>query len=60
MTELAIISCVISTALLISAAVDTACESTRLAARRAKMQAEIDHACIQPTSKNTGSGTIPE
>jgi hypothetical protein len=59
-TELAIVSCVISTALLISAAVDTACESTRLAACRAQMQAEIDHACSQPSSKNTGSGTISE
>ncbi len=60
MTELAIISCIISTALLISAAVDAASESTHLEARRAEMQAEIDHACSQPTSKNTGSGTIPE
>ena len=60
MTELAIISCIISTALLISAAVDSASESTRLEARRAQMQAEINHACSQPTSKNTGSGTIPE
>ena len=60
MTELAIVSCVISTALLISAAVDAGSESTRLAARRAEMQAEIDHACRQPTSKNTGSGTISE
>ena len=60
MTELAIVSTVISTALLISAAVDTACESTRLEARRMQMQAEINHACSQPSSKNTGSGTIPE
>ena len=60
MTELAIVSCVISTALLISAAVDTASESTRLEARRVQMQAEINHACSNPTSKNTGSGAIPE
>lgn len=45
MTELAIISSVISTALLISAAVDSLSESTRLAARRNAMQAEVDHAC---------------
>jgi hypothetical protein len=45
MTELAIISCIISTALLILAAVDFASESTRLEARRAAMQAEVDHAC---------------
>ncbi len=45
MTELAIISAVISTALLISAAVDSLSESTRLEARRVEMQAEIDHAC---------------
>ncbi len=60
MTELAIVSAVISTALLISAAVDCASESTRLEARRAQMQAEINHACSQPSSKNTGSGTISE
>jgi hypothetical protein len=60
MTELAIVSAVISAALLISAAVDSLSESTQLEARRAAMQAEIDHACQQPTSKNTGSGTIPE
>ncbi len=60
MTELAIVSCVISTALLISAAVDSLSESTQLEARRAQMQSEIDHACSQPTSKNTGSGTISE
>ena len=60
MTELAIVSCVISTALLISAAVDSLSESTHLEARRVQMQAEIDHACSQPTRKNTGSGTIPE
>jgi hypothetical protein len=59
-TELAIVSCVISTALLISAAVDAGSESTRLAARRTQMQAEINHACSQPTSKNTGSGAISE
>jgi hypothetical protein len=39
MTELAIISCVISTALLISAGLDSLSESTRLAAPRAQMQA---------------------
>ena len=60
MTELAIVSAVISTALLISAAVDAGSESTRLEARRAAMQAEINHACSEPSSKNTGSGTIPE
>jgi hypothetical protein len=60
MTELAIVSAVISTALLISAAVDAASESTRLEARRAKMQSEINHACQLPTSKNTGSGAISE
>ena len=60
MSELAIVSTVISTALLISAAVDSVSESTRLEARRAAMQAEINHACSPPTSKNTGSGTIPE
>jgi hypothetical protein len=59
-TELVIVSCVISAALLISAAVDAGSESTRLAARRAQMQAEINHACSQPSNKNTGSGTIPE
>jgi len=59
-TELAIVSCVISTALLISAGLDTVSESTRLEARRAKMQAEINHACSQPASKNTGAGTISE
>ena len=60
MTELAIVSCIISTALLISAAVDSVSESTRLEARRAAMQAEIDHACSEPGSKNTGSGAISE
>ena len=60
MTELAIVSCVISTALLISAALDFVSESTRLASRRGQMQAEIDHACSESTSKNTGSCTIPE
>ncbi len=60
MTELAIVSCIISTALLISVAVDSASESTRLAARRDQMQAEIDLACTDLTSKNTGSGTIPK
>jgi hypothetical protein len=48
MTELAIVSCVISTALLISAAIDVASESTRIEARRAQMQAEINHACSTP------------
>ena len=60
MTELAIVSAVISTALLISAGLDSVSESTRLAARRAQMQAEINHACSQPSSKNTGSRTISE
>jgi hypothetical protein len=60
MTELAIVSAVISTALLISAAVDSLSESTRLETRRAAMQAEINHACSQPTRKNTGSGAISE
>jgi hypothetical protein len=60
MTELVIVSAVISTALLISAGLDAVSESTRLAARRAEMQAEINHACSQPSSKNTGSRTIPE
>jgi hypothetical protein len=61
MTELAIISCIISTALLISAALDAGSrEEAALQARRAQMQAEIDHACSQPSSKNTGSGTISE
>ncbi len=60
MTELVIVSCVISAALLISAAVDAGSESTRLAARRAEMQAEINHACSPPSSKNTGSGAISE
>jgi hypothetical protein len=45
MSELAIVSCVVSLSLLISAGLDTASESTRIAARRAQMQAEIDHAC---------------
>ena len=60
MTELAIVSCVVSLSLLISAGLDAASESTRLEARRVQMQAEIDHACSRPASKNTGSGTIPE
>jgi hypothetical protein len=59
-SELAIVSAVISTALLISAALDSLSESTRLEARRAQMQAEINHACSQPISENTGSGTISE
>jgi hypothetical protein len=45
MSELAIVSCVISTALLISAGLDAVSESTRLAERQARMQAEVDHAC---------------
>ncbi len=60
MSELAIVSCVVSLSLLISAGLDAASESTRFEARRAQMQAEINHACSQPTSKNTGSGTISE
>ena len=49
MTELAIISCLISTALLCAAALDAgAREEAALQARRAAMQAEIDHACQQP------------
>jgi hypothetical protein len=60
MTELAIVSCVVSLSLLISAGLDSASESTRLEARRAEMQAEINHACSQPASKNTGSRTISE
>ena len=60
MTELAIVSCVVSLSLLISAGLDSASESTRLEARRAEMQAEINHACSQPTSENTGPGTISE
>ncbi len=60
MSELAIVSAVISTALLISAGLDAVSESTRLEARRVQMQAEINHACSNPTSKNTGSGTISE
>jgi len=60
MTELAIVSCVISTALLISAGLDAVSESTRLAERQARMQAEINHACSEPSSKNTGSGAISE
>ena len=60
MTELAIVSAVVSTALLISAAVDAGSESTQLEARRVEMQAEINHACSQPSSKNTGSGAISE
>jgi hypothetical protein len=46
MTELAIVSAVISTALLISTALDAGTrEAVHLEARRAAMQAEIDHAC---------------
>lgn len=48
MTELAIVSAVVSLSLLISAAVDSLSESTRLKARRAAMQAEVDHACGTP------------
>jgi hypothetical protein len=60
MTELAIVSCVVSLSLLISAGLDSVSESTRLAARRDAMQSEINHACSPPTSKNTGSGAISE
>jgi hypothetical protein len=60
-SELAIISAVISTALLISAALDAGTrEEAALQARRDAMQAEINRACSEPTSKNTGSGTISE
>ena len=46
MTELAIVSAIISTALLCAAALDAGSrESAQLEARRAEMQAEIDHAC---------------
>jgi hypothetical protein len=46
MTELAIISCIISTALLCAAVLDAGSrEEAALQARRAQMQAEIDHAC---------------
>jgi hypothetical protein len=49
MTELAIVSCVVSMSLLISAALDAGTrEEAALQARRAAMQAEIDHACQQP------------
>lgn len=49
MTELAIVSAVISTALLCAAALDAGTrEAAHLEARRAQMQAEIDHACQQP------------
>jgi hypothetical protein len=49
MSELAIVSCVISTALLCAAALDAGSrEAAHLDARRAAMQAEIDHACRQP------------
>ena len=49
MTELAIISCLISTALLCAAALDAGSrETVHLEARRAAMQAEIDHACQSP------------
>jgi hypothetical protein len=48
MSELAIVSCVISTALLCAAALDAGSrEEAALQARRAAMQAEIDHACQQ-------------
>jgi hypothetical protein len=61
MTELAIVSAVTSTALLCAAALDAGSrEEAALQARRNEMQAEINHACQLPTSKNTGSGTIPE
>ena len=46
MTELVVISAVISTALLCAAALDAGTrEEAALQARRAAMQAEIDHAC---------------
>jgi hypothetical protein len=46
MTELAIVSCLISTALLCAAALDAGTrEEASLQARRAEMQAEIDYAC---------------
>jgi hypothetical protein len=46
MTELAIVSCLISTALLCAATLDAGTrETVHLEARRAAMQAEIDHAC---------------
>jgi hypothetical protein len=49
MTELAIVSAVISTALLCAAALDAGTRETiHLEARRAAMQAEIDHACSTP------------
>jgi len=49
MTELAIVSAVISTALLCAAALDAGTrEDASLQARRAAMQAEIDHACKSP------------
>jgi hypothetical protein len=49
MTELAIISCVISTALLCAAALDAGSrEEAALQARRAAMQTEVDHACSTP------------
>jgi hypothetical protein len=48
-TELAIVSCIISTALLCAAALDAGSrEAVQLHARRAAMQAEIDHACQLP------------
>jgi hypothetical protein len=48
MTEIAIVSAVISTALLCAAALDAGSrEEAALQARRAAMQAEIDHACQQ-------------
>ena len=45
MTELAAIARIICVAILISAAINAASETTRLEARRDQMQAEIDHAC---------------
>ena len=46
MTELAIVSCVVSLSLLCAAALDAGSRETiHLEARRAEMQAEIDHAC---------------
>jgi hypothetical protein len=46
MTELAIVSCIVSLSLLCAAALDAGTrETVRLEARRAAMQAEVDHAC---------------
>jgi hypothetical protein len=48
MTELAIVSCVVSLSLLISAALDAGSREEAALQGRAAMQAEIDHACRQP------------